>query len=106
MNIVFGIDVSSRNSSVCVLIGDTKNEFTITNDMPGFKLLLKNLQVFAKHPQTIFESTGVYSRRLQRFLEDYDYECVILNPLTAKKEMDNGLRHNKTDQPTVQMHII
>lgn len=98
MNIVFGIDVSSRSSNVCVLIGDTKNEFVITNNMPGFKILLKNLQVFAEHPQIIFEATGVYSRRLQRFLEDYGYEYVILNPLKAKKEMDNGLRHNKTDR--------
>jgi transposase len=32
------------------------------------------------------------------FLEDYGYEYVVLNPLKAKKEMDLGLRHNKTDK--------
>ena len=32
------------------------------------------------------------------FLDDYGYEYVVLNPLKAKKEMDLGLRHNKTDK--------
>lgn len=98
MDIVFGIDVSSRESNVCMLMDDTKKEFKISNDSFGFKELLKNLAVFSKHPQIIFEATGVYSRRLQRFLEDYGYDYVILNPLKAKKEMDQGLRHNKTDK--------
>ncbi|TSO25687.1 IS110 family transposase [Lactobacillus sp. LL6] len=98
MDIVFGIDVSSRESSVCMLMDDTRKEFKISNDSFGFKELLKNLAVFSKHPQIIFEATGVYSRRLQKFLEDYGYDYVILNPLKAKKEMDQGLRHNKTDK--------
>ena len=98
MNIIFGIDVSSRSSNVCVLLGDTKQEFKITNDTTGFNLLLKNLKVFAEHPQIIFEATGVYSRRLESYLTDYHYEYVVINPLKAKKEMDNGLRHNKTDR--------
>ena len=98
MNIVFGIDVSSRDSSVCELINGAKKEFKITNDSLGFKALLQELKIFAEHPQIIFEATGVYSRRLQKFLEDYGYGYVILNPLKAKKEMDNGLRHNKTDR--------
>ncbi|TSO25334.1 IS110 family transposase [Lactobacillus sp. LL6] len=98
MDIVFGIDVSSRESSICMLMDDTRKEFKISNDSFGFKELLKNLAVFSKHPQIIFEATGVYSRRLQKFLEDYGYDYVILNPLKAKKEMDQGLRHNKTDK--------
>ena len=98
MNIVFGIDVSSRESNVCMLMDDTKKEFKISNDSFGFNELLKNLAIFSKHPQIIFEATGVYSRRLQKFLEDYGYDYVILNPLKAKKEMDQGLRHNKTDK--------
>ncbi|RVU77521.1 IS110 family transposase, partial [Lactobacillus xujianguonis] len=98
MQVTFGIDVSKSTSTVCELIGESKNEFTITNDRPGFIQLLKELSAFSKHPQIIFEATGVYSRRLQAFLEDYDYDYVILNPLKAKKEMDMGLRHNKTDK--------
>ena len=98
MQVVFGIDVSKATSTVCELIGESKNELTITNDLPGFTLLLKDLAAFSKQPQIIFEATGVYSRRLQAFLEDYDYDYVIINPLKAKKEMDLGLRHNKTDR--------
>lgn len=44
MNIVFRIDVSSRSSNVCILIGDTKNEFIITNDMPGFTQELASIR--------------------------------------------------------------
>ncbi|WP_157964255.1 IS110 family transposase, partial [Lactobacillus rodentium] len=96
MQVTFGIDVSKSTSTICELIGESKNEFTITNDRPGFIKLLHELAAFTKQPQIIFEATGVYSRRLQAFLEDYGYEYVVLNPLKAKKEMDLGLRHNKT----------
>lgn len=98
MQVTFGIDVSKSTSAVCELISESKNELAIANNRPGFIQLLKELAAFSKHPQIIFEATGVYSRRLQAFLEDYGYEYVILNPLKAKKEMDMGLRHNKTDK--------
>lgn len=98
MNVFFGIDVSKAKSNVCILIGDSKSEFEITNDRFGFNDLLKALKTFREHPQIIFEATGVYSRRLQAFLEDYGYDYVIINPLKAKKEMDSGLRHSKTDK--------
>ncbi|TDM68273.1 IS110 family transposase, partial [Lactobacillus crispatus] len=78
--------------------GESKNELTITNNRPGFIQLLHELTAFSKHPQIIFEATGVYSRRLQAFLEDYGYEYVVINPLKAKKEMNMGLRYNKTDK--------
>ncbi|MDK7090471.1 transposase, partial [Escherichia coli] len=43
-------------------------------------------------------ATGVYSLSLQAFLEDYHIKYLKLNPLKAKKLMDNNLRHNKTDK--------
>lgn len=98
MQVTFGIDVSKFTSTICELISKSKNELTITNDCSGFIQLLKELSAFSKHPQIIFEATGVYSRRLQTFLEDYDYDYIILNPLKAKKQMDLGLRYNKTDK--------
>lgn len=87
MKVVFGIDVSSNKANVCILVNNSKSEFTISNDRPGFFELLNSLRTFT-NPQLIFEAAGVYSRRLQVFLEDYDYDYVIINPLTAKKEMD------------------
>ena len=98
MKVIFGIDVSKSTSTVCELINDSKTITTITNDRPGFLELLKDLKAFTQHPQIIFEATGVYSKRLQTFLDDYGYEYVVLNPLKAKKEMNLGLRHNKTDK--------
>lgn len=98
MKIIFGIDVSKNTSTVCELINDSKTITTITNDRHGFLELLNDLKAFTQHPQIIFEATGVYSRRLQTFLDDYGYEYVVLNPLKAKRERDLGLRHNKTDK--------
>lgn len=98
MKVIFGIDVGKSTSTVCELINDSKSITTITNDRPGFLELFNDLKAFTQHPQIIFEATGVYSRRLQTFLDDYGYEYVVMNPLKAKKEMDLGLRHNKTDK--------
>ena len=103
MQVTFGIDVSKSHSTVCELIGESKNELTITNDRPGFIQLLHELAAFSKHPQIIFEATGVYSRRLQAFLEDYGYEYVILNPLKAKKRWIWGCA---TTKPIKLMLII
>ena len=49
------------------------------------------------NPEIIFEATGVYSRRLQAFLEEYGYAYTRLNPLEAKKQLDS-LRVRKTDK--------
>ena len=98
MQVIFGIDVSKAKSNVCELVDNGKNEFEISNDRIGFKQLVKELATFKEHPQIIFEATGVYSRRLQALLEDYGYDYVVINPLKAKKEMDSGLRRNKTDK--------
>ncbi|MDW8668718.1 transposase, partial [Streptococcus suis] len=47
--------------------------------------------------EIIFEATGVYSRRLQAFLDEHGYAYTRLNPLEAKKQPDS-LRVRKTDQ--------
>ena len=97
-SVVFGIDVSKAKSSVSVLI--KKNEidhFDISNDLLGFKTLLEQLQEFS-NLVVIFEATGVYSLSLEAFLSYEGYDYVKINPLKAKKLMDNNLRHNKTDR--------
>ncbi|WP_217272541.1 IS110 family transposase, partial [Lactobacillus helveticus] len=97
-NVVFGIDVSSKSSTVSVLI--KRNEFkhfTIANDLVGFNELLEQLQCY-KHPVVIFEATGVYSLPLQSFLDHQNYDYTRINRLSAKKLMDNNLRHLKTDR--------
>jgi transposase len=95
-NIIFGIDVSSKSSTVCVVIDRVKQgkTFRITNDSFGYQDLLDHLNQYLITPLVVFEATGVYSLGLQAFLEEY----LKLNPLKAKKLMDNNLRHNKTDK--------
>ncbi len=69
MQVTFGIDVSKSTSTVCELIGESKNELTITNDRPGFIQLLKELSAFSKHPQIIFEATGSTHADCRLFLK-------------------------------------
>lgn len=99
-NIIFGIDVSSRSSTVCVVIDRIKQgkTFKIANDAFGYQTLLDHLNQYLITPLVIFESTGVYSLGLQAFLEQNHIKYLKLNPLKAKKLMDNNLRHNKTDK--------
>lgn len=46
----------------------------------------------------ILESTGVYSRQLERFLQENGYTHFILNPYEAKVKLNASLRVHKTDK--------
>lgn len=84
---VFGIDVSSRKSNVCIMVNGQKvDDYAISNDMVGFNQLLDDLKQVTK-PQIIFEATGVYSRRLQAFLDMHELRYVMMNPLEARQRM-------------------
>ncbi|WP_346768705.1 IS110 family transposase, partial [Streptococcus hyointestinalis] len=97
MRAVFGIDVSKVSSEVAILVnGEKVHGYTMPNDAIGFARLLGDLRT-VHNPEIIFEATGVYSRRLQAFLEDNGYAYTRLNPLEAKKQLDS-LRVRKTDQ--------
>ncbi|HEL1608025.1 TPA: IS110 family transposase [Streptococcus suis] len=97
MRAVFGIDVSKASSEVAILVnGEKVHGYTMTNDAIGFTWLLGDLKT-VHNPEIVFEATGVYSRRLQAFLEDNGYAYTRLNPLEAKKQLDS-LRVRKTDQ--------
>ena len=97
MRAVFGIDVSKTSSEVAIVVnGEKVHGYTILNDAIGFNRLLGDLKT-VHNPEIIFEATGVYSRRLQAFLEEYSYAYTRLNPLEAKKQLDS-LRVRKTDK--------
>ena len=97
MRTVFGIDVSKASSEVAIVInGEKIHGYTMPNDAIGFTRLLDDLKNVQK-PEIIFEATGVYSRRLQAFLEENGYAYTQLNPLEAKKQLDS-LRVRKTDK--------
>ena len=97
MRTVFGIDVSKASSEVAIVInGEKIHGYTMPNDAIGFTRLLDDLKTVQK-PEIIFEATGVYSRRIQAFLEENGYAYTQLNPLEAKKQLDS-LRVRKTDK--------
>ena len=97
MRVVLGIDVSKVSSEVAILVnGEKVHGYTMANDAIGFSRLLGDLKTVQK-PEIIFEATGVYSRRLQAFLDEHGYAYIRLNPLEAKKQLDS-LRVRKTDQ--------
>ncbi|MDF7638512.1 IS110 family transposase [Lactobacillus sp. ESL0791] len=92
------MDVSSRKSAVCIMINKLAiKQFDITNDAIGFKQLLDELEFYQEQPQIVFEATGVYSCRLQAFLNHHNYRYTMLNPLKAKLQL-NQFRKSKTDQ--------
>ena len=97
MRTVFGIDVSKASSEVAIVInGEKIHGYTMPNDTIGFTRLLDDLKTDQK-PEIIFEARGVYSHRLQAFLEENGYAYTQLNPLEAKKQLDS-LRVRKTDK--------
>ena len=97
MQCVFGIDVSKVSISVAIVIDKALfNETKLLLNRDGFTKLEKSLVSF-NDPEIVFEATGVYSRRLQRFLDDLERNYTCLNPLVAKKQL-NSLRPYKTDR--------
>ena len=97
MRTVFGVDVSKASSEVAIVInGEKIHGYTMPNDAIGFTRLLDDLKTVQK-PEIIFEARGVYSRRLQAFLEENGYAYTQLNHLEAKKQLDS-LRVRKTDK--------
>lgn len=97
MRTVFGIDVSKVSSKVAILVnGEKVHAYTMSNDLIGLSRLLNDLKTVYQ-PEIVFEATGIYSRRLQAFLEDNGYPYIRLNPLEAKKQLDS-LRVRKTDK--------
>lgn len=51
-----------------------------------------------KIPTFIFESTGIYHKSLQSYLDENNAKYIILNPLESAKIRKSHLRSTKTDQ--------
>ncbi|WP_454310939.1 IS110 family transposase, partial [Staphylococcus epidermidis] len=92
-----GVDISKRSSVVAhYKNGKFQKEFFIQNNKNGYNYLLKYLNDL-HHPQLIFESTGIYSRGMQRFCCVNQINYIQMNPLEAKFKTST-LRSWKTDQ--------
>lgn len=96
---IIGIDVSKSTANIAI-IQDLKvlNEFKITLDILGFQQLRQQFSHYDDAPEIVFESTGVYSRRLEYYFEQQHLDYHILNPLAAKNRMATGTRQRKNDE--------
>lgn len=97
MRTIIGLDISKATATLSVAT-DSKitYESTITLDTIGFNQLKAIADAYSS-VEIVFEATGVYSRRLERFLLDQGLVYHILNPLVAKKRLDDGSRFRKND---------
>ncbi|MCT4488956.1 IS110 family transposase [Levilactobacillus parabrevis] len=107
MRTVIGIDVSKNKANIAVttyLI--VVKESAISLDMLGFNELKHVVLQFGGNPEIVFEATGVYSRRLEYFLQREHLNYHILNPLTAKNRIATGSRLRKNDKRDAQRLAI
>lgn len=67
-------------------------------DFAALKELIDGLTAgYEEVPHLVLEATGVYSRPLERFMQENGYPYYLLNPLEAKLQSDR-LRKHKTDR--------
>lgn len=93
MNFI-GIDVSQGKSNATLITENfEKITFKFKHNKSGFRQLNDYI---SKDTVVIFETTGIYSNQLSKFLRDIGCDFYELNPLEAKMRMDS-LRRNKND---------
>lgn len=103
MKHVIAFDVSMGKSYVVVYnalktcIAEKEIQHTRA-DFAALKLLIDDLTAgYDEVPHLVFEATGVYSRQLERFMQENGYPYYLMNPLEAKLQNDR-LRKHKTDR--------
>ncbi len=73
----------------------------IEHNLEGFKELLKLKETIRKEYDSdcivIFESTGVYHKALQTYLDEHDFKYTIISPLLSAKVRKSDIRGTKTD---------
>ena len=73
----------------------------IEHNLEGFKELIHLREKIRKEYDedciVIFESTGVYHKALQTFLDEHDFKYTIISPLLSAKVRKSDIRGTKTD---------
>ncbi|WP_434432889.1 IS110 family transposase [Lactiplantibacillus paraplantarum] len=99
MRTIIGIDVSKNKANIAVATDlVVVKELVISLDALGFNELKHVVLQFGGNSEIVFEATGVYSRRLEYFLQQEGLNYHILNPLTAKNRIATGSRLRKNDE--------
>ncbi|MEI4772028.1 IS110 family transposase [Psychrobacillus sp. FJAT-51614] len=103
MKHVVAFDVSKGKSTMVIYNQYQQCDFEgeILHNRPSFEKLHETLQNLISQdgqgPEIVFEATGVYSKGLEKFLQDHSYGYCCVNPLEAKTQMAK-MRRQKTDK--------
>jgi transposase len=93
---VVGVDISKLWFDIYIPSVRLKGQFS--NDMKGFKLLLKQLKKYRiVKARVCMEATGLYFEGLAEFLHANGHEVVVVNPQCIKSFARSELRRSKTD---------
>lgn len=98
------LDVS-KGSSFYQVFSEGNKSLTkpkkIEHNLEGFEELLKWKEKIKKeHDEdviVVFESTGVYHKPLQTYLDERDFKYIIISPLLSAKVRKSDIRSTKTD---------
>lgn len=90
---ILAIDVSKRSLDICVR--PTGATFKISNDLSGFKVLAASIDPDLE-PLVVMEHTGLYSFKLEKYLEDQEIAYCKLPALEIKRS--TGLVRGKNDK--------
>ncbi|EEM68342.1 MULTISPECIES: IS110 family transposase [Bacillus cereus group] len=103
MKHVIAFDISMGKSYMVIYNAQKQCVFEseIKHSKPEFKKLQEKIHELTDKtgelPKIVFEATGIYSRQLERFMQDNQFTYCLLNPLEAKLQCD-FLRIHKTDR--------
>ena len=99
------VDVSKSKSHYQGWISIDKkcgNAKCIEHSKIGFQEIsskLKELEgITNEKPVVVFESTGVYHRSLQQYLEDNNIDYIMISPLASAKIRKSNIRSTKNDK--------
>ncbi|AQY42655.1 IS110 family transposase [Bacillus thuringiensis] len=103
MKHVIAFDISMDKSYMVIYNAQKQCVFEskIKHSKPEFKKLQEKIHELTDKTgelhKIVFEATGIYSRQLERFMQDNQYTYCLLNPLEAKLQCDSLLIY-KTDR--------
>lgn len=103
MQSVIAFDVSMGKSYMAIYDSAQSCIFEgeIFHNQTHFKKLYEQIVTLVRNdgqvPSIVFEATGVYSRQLERFMNDNGFSYCLLNPLESKLQTAS-MRMHKTDK--------
>lgn len=102
---IISVDVSNGNSHYIIFEKNNKKlggVHKINHDVEGFDHLKKDIERLSDKTESevcvVYESTGVYTRPLQRFLEKNGIKQYIISPLESARKRKESIHSKKTDR--------